>query len=498
MEYLHRWESRYNPDSDTSEHMRALLATATPADLVAYLSEVQRRLSETEDTGLARMVLNVHAPLANRLNMQALKHQLEDEAFRIRHPEQYEMTVKLLRRNKAARQKEALHLKRRFARLFEEAGIEAEDISGRNKQPYSLYKKLSKKGTISDIHDLLALRIIVSSETECYRVLDALHTEFIPDLDRFKDYIKQPKPNGYRSLHTSIVWDKKAVEVQIRTPDMDREAEAGTAAHWQYDQHKDSKHYLRGSAAAAVNESVKPALYVFSPAGDVYELPEHATPLDFAFAVHTGVGLRTRGVKINGAIAKLDSGLSHGDVVEVITGNEARPKKDWLYIVASSKARNRIQAWLKREERSQYRDVGKQKLLETFHGELPKALDAVCRHYKFTKLDDLYVAVGAGYIRPGAVQNIVYPPREQSADDATPEGRTSTKSGQTVRIAGMEGLQYHMASCCNPRPSDAIVGYITRSLGVTIHRSGCSRVNSEPERLIEARWTSKEQGQGVG
>lgn len=488
MQYLQQWEFRYNPESDTAENMRSLLASVPVSDVAEYLADVKQRLNDNEDPRLARMVLAVHAPLANQLNMQTLKHELEDEAFHIAHPEQYEMVVKLLRRNKADRDKEALHLKRKLNRVFAEEEIPVISITGRNKKPYSLYKKLNKKGTISDVHDLLAVRIVVAEEPECYRVLDVLHSIFIPYLDRFKDYIKQPKPNGYRSLHTSLAWNKKTVEIQIRTPEMDREAEEGAAAHWYYDQHKESKQYIRGVAAAAVAESSKDVLYVFSPAGDVYELPSDATPLDFAFAVHTGVGLRTRGVKVNGSIAKLDSSLSPGDVVEVMTGKEAKPRQDWLHIVRSSKARNRIRTWLKREEHEQYREVGKHKLQDVFNGSLPGNLEPACRYYKFTKLDDLFVAVGAGYVRPSAVYNLIMQPTPKRPQKTTPPASVNSGDSQSVVIAGMEGLQYRMASCCNPRPGAAIVGYITRSLGVSVHKVDCSRIRSEPERLVDARW----------
>ncbi|PSO42907.1 hypothetical protein BRC19_02530 [Candidatus Saccharibacteria bacterium QS_5_54_17] len=469
--------------------MQDLLATAPLAEVETYLAEVSDRLARTEDPALARMVLGVQAPLANRLNMQSRKHRLEDDAFRIARPQQYQMAVKLLRRNKAVRGKEVLRLKGRFEQLLADGGVQTRDISGRHKQPYSLWKKLNKKGTISHVHDLLALRVIVADEAECYRALDVLHGAFQPDLDRLKDYIKRPKPNGYRSLHTSLAWHQKTVEVQIRTPRMQRQAESGAAAHFHYDQHKDSKHYRRGEPAAAIARSSPEIwVYVFSPAGDVYRLPEAATSLDFAFAVHSQVGLRARGAKINGRIGKLDSGLSQGDVVEVLTGPQPRPKPDWLYMVATRKARNRIQRWLKRQQRGHYRDIGKQKLLDLFHGQLPAGLDDVCRRYNYPGRDDLYVAVGAGYLRPGTVYNLVYPPRKPSPAKAGSGAPQPGKGGARVVIAGMEGLDYRMASCCDPSPGDQITGHLTSASGVTVHWQDCGRLAGESQRLIGAEW----------
>lgn len=490
MKHLRAWEDKYNPVSATAENMQELLASEPGENLTAYLEDTRQRLLENQDTELAAKVLAVHAPLANRLNMQSLKHELENEAFRILYPQQHEMTVKLLRRNKADRDKEALHLKQIFTQHLAESGITPGDISGRSKKLYSLYKKLHKAGSISHVHDLLAVRIIVASETECYQVLDVLHGAFTPDLERLKDYIKQPKPNGYRSLHTCIYWGKKTVEVQIRTREMDEEAEQGAAAHWQYDRHKDTKHYQRGQAAAAAGEGRQAATYVFSPDGDVYAVPSGATPLDFAFAVHTNVGLRTRGARVNGRIAKLNSSLSPGDTVEIITGKEVQPKRDWLRVVQSPKARNRIRKWLKRTERNRHYEDGKQKLLEVFGGALPKELESARRQYQYARLDDLIVAVGAGYLHPETVLRLTKPaPSQKQPDgDMARKPAAAPQISHSILIAGMEGVQYRIASCCEPGPRDPIVGYITRSLGITVHKRGCPSADGEPERLVEAQW----------
>lgn len=491
MKRLRRWEANYNPHSESADNMQALLATVPTSTVMAYIADVDRRLRDDPDSDVAMMALTVHAPLANRLGMQHLKHSLEDRAFYLLYPEHYRTTMKLLRRNKAARDKEAQRLKRALQHTLDEMGVEASQITARTKKPYSLYTKLRKKSTITDVYDLLALRVLVDREADCYRVLDALHAAFTPDLDRFKDYIKQPKPNGYQSLHTSIYWGKKPVEVQIRTHRMDEQAEYGWAAHWRYDAHKHTKHYQRGAAAEAPQIPERQETYVFSPSGDVYALPDETTPLDFAFAVHTGVGLRTRGAKINGRIRKLETRLESGDVVEIITGKEALPRRDWLHIVTTSKARDRIRLWLKQADRDRHREAGRQKLLTRFGGKLPKNLGPVCQEYGFAETDDLLVAIGTGHIAPDAVYNRTVSasrPSKKTRQKRTRRRAASSSGSRGVLVAGMEDMQYRMASCCHPRPPVAITGYITHSLGVTVHRVECSRVQTSPERLLEARW----------
>lgn len=490
MNQLLEWESKYNPESETAENMRELLMCAPRQQLAEYLKNFKDRLTEQEEEKLAATALEVHAPLANQLNLQHLKKELENEAFRILYPQQYDLTVKLLRRNKADHEKEIARFKRIIEKELSNENVPVQSIDGRTKQPYSLYKKLHKTGTISDVYDLLAIRIITSDETSCYHVLDVLHNKFEPALERFKDYIKTPKPNGYQSIHTTLYSGRKTIEVQIRTEEMDYIAERGLAAHWQYDEHKNTKQYKKGVDAkrAERDHNEEQSVYVFSPAGDVYKLQHGSSPLDFAFAVHSSIGLRTRGAKVDGKIVKLDSRLNSGDQVEIITGKEAKPKRDWLDIVHSSKAQSHIRTWLKQAERDRYKDVGRQKLLEKFAGELPKELEKVQKHYKFTELDDLLVAVGAGHIGAETVQRRVKEINEPAQNKAKQAKVPPSAGSGKVLISGMEGLQYRMANCCSPRPGQAITGYITRSLGITVHRYNCVHVGSEKERLLDAQW----------
>ena len=486
MERLKRWERRYNPGSDTATHMQSLLLQAPEHELHDYLEEVSQRLQTGSDLDLARLALTVLAPVANRLNWQPLKHQLEEQAFALLHPNEYALTTKLLRRHQADRERSIRRLQYDLQQLLQTSGVGEYDIEGRTKHPYSLYKKLSKTGSIEQVYDLLALRIITTHEADCYRVLDVVHEQYEPLLGRFKDYIEQPKPNGYRSLHTTIRHGKKTIEIQIRTRDMHVQAEEGAAAHWHYDQHKDSKGYRKGVAAAAARARADTHVYVFSPDGDVYRLPAGATPLDFAFAVHTQVGFRACGAKINGSIAKLDQHLSSGDRIEVMTQPDARPRRDWLQFVVTTKARNRIKSWLKHQEHERYVAAGKYMLSDTFGSATPDGIGEVATALGCQDTEALHKALGAGDLSVERVRQQLQPPKQPTAKAETASA-PKTRSDQPV-IAGVSGLQYKLARCCEPGPGDAITGYITRSLGITIHRRDCSQIAHEPERLLEAEW----------
>ena len=483
------WESRYNPESSTVEQMQALLLTLDSDELIAYLEEAKNRLEQDEDVDLAGLSLGVLAPVAGRLNRQGLKHALEDRGFAVSHPQEYHLTKKLLQQHQADRKQSVMRLCDNLRQILRDGHIEDFEIDGRTKQPYSLYKKLHKTGTIGDIHDLLAVRILVADISACYRVLDVIHEFYEPVLQRLKDYIEQPKANGYRSLHTTIRQGRKTIEVQIRTYEMHDQAESGEAAHWHYDQHKDSKQYRRGQAATTFKNLKSSMVYVFSPAGDVYELTHGSTPIDFAFAIHTQVGLRVRGAKINGSIAKLNTQLQNGDLVEIDTAQEPSPKRDWLRMVATRKARNRITSWLRELESERYTELGKSILLDTFGDRLAEDIDEIVDHFGFEDRDKFYKAVGSNAVNTDAIRHYI---RLRDEDTHTPHKQTTDSDESvgraTVVISGMSGLQYKLAGCCSPKPKQPIVGFITRSLGITVHRQDCSSAQAESERLIEAEW----------
>lgn len=487
MTRLLEWEERYNPWSESAEQMRELILMADTQEVTSYLEDVNRRLQEGSDKDLAKYVLDVAAPVANRLNYQRLKHDLEDTAFARVYPEQYTMVIKLLRRYRADRDRDVLRAKHALDIALGKAGLEDVTIEARTKRPYSLYKKLSKSGTITDVHDLLALRIITEAEADCYTVLDIIHDTYSPLLERFKDYIKRPKPNGYQSLHTTVSRGKQRIEIQIRTRQMHEQAEYGGAAHWWYDEHKDSKHYGRGETVAKRPDNDTGArVFAFSPKGDVYMLPAGATALDFAFAVHTQVGLRTYRARVNNRLVKLDTLLASGDMVAIDTSKTPRPRRDWLRMVSSPKARHRIQSWLKQLEYDRHLELGREQLLEVFQGQLPKDLERIAADYNLRSGDDLLVAVGTGDIKPDAVYRHVYPPRPPQPKAASTTGDYTTRP---LNIAGMSGLQYRLARCCGPKPHGMIIGFITRDLGITIHRSDCAQIlDVDSDRLLDAYW----------
>ncbi|MEX0668324.1 MAG: TGS domain-containing protein [Candidatus Saccharimonadales bacterium] len=476
----------YNPNSETSEYMRDLLVKVSRDRLPEFLEKQLQLLRNSPTAERASLGLSLFSPLANRLNLQVFKKEIEDLSFKELHPDEYELAVKMLRSNQADTNKHLMKFIKDVEIKLELNGIDFIDISGRTKQPYSLYKKLRKAGTIGDVYDLMAVRVLMPSEKDCYRVLNCINSSFDVNLDRYKDYIKRPKDNGYQSLHAAALIDKSIIEVQIRTPKMHQHAEHGSAAHWHYDDHKTSKNYRRGLVAKYIRSSKK-YVYVFSPSGDVYRLSDGATALDFAFAIHTGLGLRTKSVKINNSIATLDTKLADADMVEVVTGKEIAPKRDWLRIVKTKKAKQRINTWIKQEERDRYILIGKQQLQDVFNGKIPDNIDDVLDYHGMKKLEELFVSVGGGHISPESVKNHL----DTSGTPKFIKGSAtvkSTKKVPKVLISGMDGLAYRLGNCCNPAPPTPVVGYITQGLGITIHKQGCSEVFSDTDRLVDCSW----------
>ncbi len=484
------WEYRYNVESSTYLEMQSLLLTLDSTELVPYLEKVRDRLDNDGDERLARIGLSVLAPVASRLNRQQLKHEIENLSFAIAKPNEYKLAKKLLQQHKADRKQSVAKLCDNLKQTLKANKVEDFTVDGRTKQPYSLYKKLHKTGTIGDIHDLLAIRVVVADIATCYRVLDIIHESFEPVLERFKDYIEQPKPNGYRSLHTTVCRGHKTIEVQIRTKAMHDQAESGEAAHWHYDQQKESKQYKRGQAIDGMLEnSESQAVYVFSPSGDVYALAGGSTPIDFAFAVHTQVGLCAKGAKIDGSIVKLNTKLSSGDLVEIDTSQQPHPKRDWLGVVATRKARSRIKSWLKELESERYTDLGKGMLFDIWDGREGLDIDDIAASFKFDSREKLYRAIGENVVNLESIRQYIKSQNPTPKDESLSKYQVDdSSSGSLVIIGGVSGLQYKIGRCCNPRPGQPVVGFITRSLGITIHMQGCASLQAEDERLIEAEW----------
>lgn len=471
---------------------------------------------------IAQETMDIYAPLAGRLGMFRLKAELEDLSFFYLEPDAYKQIQEGLTRKKGEREKYIGEVSQLLREKLQEHHLEGE-VSGRLKHYYSIYRKLqAQQITLDELYDLLAFRIIVNTVGECYEVLGVIHALFKPVPGRLKDYIGMPKANMYQSIHTTVIGPYgERMEVQIRTRGMHRIAEDGIAAHWSYkekrrfhdkegerfawlkqivDLQKDLKtpqELLEGVRLELYPEEV----YVFTPTGDVKELPQGATPVDFAYAVHTEVGHRCTGAKVNGRMVPLRHELANGDIVEITTSPHHRPSRDWLQFVRTPKARNKIRQELKAAEREQSITLGKE-LLER---ELRKSgislqklvkegeeLKKIAQDFSFVRYEDLLAAIGHGKVTPGQVigrlTRAAAPPPEEEVPPAEPELKKAKDLGG-IKIKDLDDLLVRLANCCQPIPGDAIIGYITRGKGVTIHRADCSYLaQTESFRHIPAQW----------
>ena len=483
---------------------------------------------------IARETLDIYAPLAHRMGVYTIKWELEDLSLRYIDPEGYQELVRLVGMKREERERLIADVSQQLSVRLREAGIKAE-ITGRPKHFYSIYKKMKTQNkTFDQINDLIALRVLVNTQQDCYFVLGVVHTMWPQVPGRFKDYISMPKANMYQSLHTTVVNQGKPFEVQIRTFEMHRVAEYGIAAHWRYKEGNaadelDSKlSWLRrildwqGDVrdSTGFGEMLKVDLFadevlVFTPKGDVVSLPKGATPLDFAYRIHSAVGNRCIGAKINHRIVPLNTPLSTGDFVEVMTSSSSKgPSRDWLNIVKTSEAKAKIRAWLKREERDENIAHGRD-MLEREAKRLGYPLsslnktdliETLYKRYSVQSLDDIYAMVGFGGLSTQQVLNrlieeykrihkVEEPPLiVEPKEEPQPAKRTPTSSSNGIIVKGESGMLVRFAKCCNPLPGDKIIGYITRGRGVSVHRADCVSLKDdgvEPERLIEVAWENQ-------
>ena len=484
---------------------------------------------------IARETLDIYAPLAHRLGVYTIKWELEDLALRYIDPDGYYDLVAKVGMRREEREKLIASVTQQLQDSLRKTGIRAE-IEGRPKHFYSIYKKMkSQNKSFDQINDLIAIRVLVNTQQDCYYVLGVVHTLWPQVPGRFKDYISVPKANMYQSLHTTVVNQGSPFEVQIRTFEMHRTAEYGIAAHWRYKEGKqldelDTKlSWLRrildwqseARDSSDFGELLKfdlfaDEVFVFTPKGDVVSLPRGATPLDFAYRIHSAVGNRCIGAKVNGRIVPLSSSLETGDFVEVMTSQAAHgPSRDWLNIVKTSEAKAKIRAWLKKEEREENIAKGKEMLAAEAKkqgysmSQLTKSdlLEPVFKRYSLSSLEDLYATVGFGGLSTMQLLNrLVEEYRKQNKAEAPPlplekieepKKPAPTSSSNGVIVKGESGMLVRFARCCNPLPGDAIVGYITRGRGVSVHRADCINLKDagvEPERMIEVEWESSGAG----
>jgi len=493
---------------------------------LAYLKRETQLRKATE-------TLEIYAPLAHRLGIYSLKWELEDLSFATLHPRRYEEIKRLVAARRGDREAFINGTAAELLRHLRETGADAE-VHGRVKHFYSIYNKMVRRNKeFNEIYDLTGLRVVVDSVRDCYGALGVIHSIWKPIPGRFKDYIAMPKFNMYQSLHTTVMSNEgKLLEIQIRTHEMDTTAEYGIAAHWMYkhgltDRQVDRLTWLKSmmewqqetTDSSDFMESLKGELvadevFVFTPKGDVVSLPSGATPLDFAYHVHTEIGHRTIGAKVNDRIVPLDSELVSGDRVQVITGKNSGPSRDWLAVVQSGRARNKIRQFFNKADREDNLGLGREKLLGLLKkrriGKVPSGiLEDVARATNHPSPDDMLAAVGSGTISAenvaGRIADLVQPKEEEEVKPKTQSpalaplplpGDAAPADDTGVRVVGSSGILTRLARCCTPMPGDDIVGYVSLGRGVVVHSSGCVNAralrNKDAERFVEVEWAGGE------
>lgn len=472
---------------------------------------------------IARETMEIYAPLAARLGIYWIRTELEDLAFRYLEPEKWEETRLKLEESLKRSEGYVNNVLRIIEEKLSQFHIQSA-VKGRNKEVYSIFRKMQAQNLeFEQIHDLTAFRIVVSSVNECYAVLGLIHSVWRPVPGRFKDYIAMPKSNGYQSLHTTVIGPEGArIEIQIRTHEMDQIAEEGIAAHWSYKEGRavqaedvkltnwlrqimewqqeldDPREFLENVRVDLFPDEV----YVFTPKGEVKEFPKGATPLDFAYSIHTEVGHRCVGARINGKMVPLKYQLTTGDCVEIVTSVHQRPSKDWLKHVKTGRARTKIRHYVLAEERERSIQIGRESAereLKKWRMDLSRAeregeIIKIAQEFSFKTEIDLYAAIGYGRVSPKAIITKLVPPQEREKakaelreDKPVKQRRGSTKSG--VKIEGLADVMVNFAKCCTPLPGDPIRGFITRGRGVTIHKADCFNLAAvDSQRTVEASW----------
>jgi len=469
----------------------------------------------------------LYAPLAHRFGMAGVKAELEDLSFKYLEPDDYKQLAKQVKARRVERDRTIERMRAPLSDELRRAGIVGWEIVGRPKNLWSIFKKMKKRGKpFEEIYDLLAVRVLVNNITDCYHVLGIIHHTWTPLQERIKDYIASPKSNGYQSLHTTVFGPGgQLYEIQIRTRDMHRTAEYGIAAHWLYKENGKSPdeldHHLSwfrqlielqqdAHTPEEFLEFLKIDLYqdeifVFTPRGDVKRLPKSATPIDFAFMVHTEVGQHCNGARVNGRIAPLHRPLRNGDTIEVLTSPQAKPSRDWLAHVQTGRARQKIRQWIKQEEQERSITLGREILAREVRRrrvDPPTAeqLEQAAQKLGLGAAEQVETAIGRGDVQIGQVINALYPdipPDEQHAPKPTAFGRVieRLRLGRGIKIHGVEGLMVRYAQCCQPVPGDPVVGYVTQGRGISIHRNDCPNLltlSGEEERRVEIDWREVE------
>ena len=527
-----RVEFRSHTEQQVENYRKLLLSMARDARVIlvklADRLHNMRTLDALEPEKRRRIALEtreIYAPLAHRLGMAAIRWELEDLSFKYLEPEAYEELRKKVRQRRKERERQIVEMKRPLDEALAEAGVPAE-VTGRPKHLWSIYRKMVDRGVpYEEIYDLMAMRVFTTDVQNCYAALGVIHNRWSPVQDRFHDFIATPKSNMYRSLHTTVIGPGgRRYEIQIRSEEMHRTAEYGIAAHWRYkegveleqepDEVDEALTWFRQvlewqkdtDEPEEFMEFLKMDLFqgeifIFTPKGEVKPLPLGATPIDFAYSVHTEVGQRCAGARVNGRIAPLSRGLNNGDTVEIITDARKRPNRDWLGFVKTSRARGRIKQWIRREEHESALKLGK----DFFEREVKKArrerpttaqMKEAAESLGYTDFDQVLSALGRGDIGPTAVIRALYPDEDPHEVVKRSPGALERiadrirRSNRGVRIQGMDNLMIRYSQCCQPVPGDKVIGYITQGRGVSIHRTGCPNVlNFSEDRRVEIEWS---------
>ena len=510
-----------------AENLRKMFI-ATAEDLRVVFIKLADRLHNMRTLGalppqkrraIAQETLEIYAPLAHRLGMWSVKWQLEDLAFRYIEPRRYRQLSRLVAGKRAERENFVNEVSQVLSQELSKAGVEAE-VFGRPKHIYSIYQKIDRYAAqgkdFGDIHDLFALRVLVSTVSDCYRALGAIHNFWHPVTEEFNDFIANPKENGYQSLHTTVMCrGMTPLEIQIRTYDMHQVAEHGVAAHWLYKEggkrsapferkiswlqeisklreELDSEEFMESVKTDVLTDRV----FVYTPKGEIKDLPKGATPLDFAFRIHTDLGYRCVGAKVNRRLISLNHTLNNGEVVEIIAAKTPKgPSLDWLNpglgYLKTTHARGKVRQWFNKQERSQSIEAGKQlweKELKRLGTGLP-GVDKIAQQFNYSDIDDFYVALGRGGITSSQVAIKISTELEPSEEAVEISPRRSV-SPTSIKVLGVGDLFTRLASCCHPLPGDEIIGYITQGRGITVHRKDCLNIinETEKERLINVSW----------
>ena len=498
-------------------------------DRLDNMRTLEHMKPEAQDR-IARETMEIYAPLANRLGIARFKSELEDLSFKYTEPQAYAQLEERVAKTKAERDAYIKEVVKLLAGKLAEQGFPAE-VSGRAKHLYSIWRKMqSQQSDYDQVYDVIAFRAIVETVADCYATLGVIHSQWTPVPGRFKDYVALPKPNMYQSLHTTVIGPgSERIEIQIRTREMNRVAEQGIAAHWKYKEKnsggldpKDAQRFgwLRQLLEFQKDlkdpgeflESVKVDLfqdevYVFTPKGEVRVFPRGSTPIDFAYAIHTQVGEHCSGARVNGSIVPLRYKLRNGDLVEVMTNPTQQPNKDWLDFVVTGRARSKIRAFLRTEQRDKSGKLGRELLEKEMHQSklsLAKLLKQtpeirkVCDHFGSSTPEELFINIGYGKVRPAQVVELLAP-KEAEAPASIKEGRIESivrkvtgKDNQGIVLNGIDDVLVRYTKCCNPLPGDEIVGFITRGRGVTVHRRNCPKAfDADPERRVEIQWDAR-------